>query len=142
MRAFEIENSREFMNALFLKDRFDELLLVEADISAATDIHISGRINQAFFGDDVCPDTEYIRYGDEREILRALIKGDRKPLAVKIVLFHPAAENADIKGGCINIIFSAGKAKVTSAVSMRTFTGDHSAERSWDDYVEKLINSL
>lgn len=127
------------MNALFVGEIFDDLLLVEADISAAVDIHISGRINAGFFDEDLRPLTEYIRYGDERERLLSLIKGDRTPLAVKLVLFHPAADNAVIEGGCINIFFSEGKVKVTSAVSHKTFSPDMSGDKAWDEYVEKLL---
>ncbi|MCR4946336.1 MAG: DUF5721 family protein [Lachnospiraceae bacterium] len=139
MRAFEIENSREFMNSLFTKGSYDDFLVLEADISAAVDIHMNGRINTGFYDEDTAPKTEYIRYGDVREKLLALIKGDRPPLAVKLVLFHPAADNAVIEGGCINIIFSSGKAKVTSAVSRKTFSMDRTDEKSWDEYVEKLL---
>ena len=130
------------MSALFLKGYFDDLLLVEADISVAVDIHINGRINTAFYEDDDCPETEYLRFGDQKDKLLSFIKGEKTPLAVKLVLFHPAADNAFIEGGCINISFSAGKVMVTSAVSHKTFSPDRTGEAAWDDYVEKLINSI
>ncbi len=142
MRAFEIENGREFMNTLFLKEQFDDFLLIEADISAAVDVHINGRINKGFYDEDARPENEYVRYGDERETLLSLIKGDRRPLAVKLVLFHPAADNTHIEGGCINVFFSEGKVRVTSAVSYKTFDPDLSGDRSWDSYVEKLLISV
>ena len=47
------------MNSLFTKGSYDDFLVLEADISAAVDIHMNGRINTLIYNEPSAKDGSF-----------------------------------------------------------------------------------
>lgn len=158
MKAFSIKNQKQFMNQLLKSDLFDHFLLSEAIIRGAASYQIDGRINRAFFEEDelpslVEPDSEYLPFSYLRPMLFSMIRGTHTPLYVKLVLLLSPANAAatirhantsispeDINGIYLNLTFREGQLLLTSGVSYRNFTPDHSFDAAWDHLAARFLD--
>ncbi len=157
MKSFEIEDGKAYINSLFTEERFGSFYLHEFRARTALDYYVSGKLNQAYFeqpGETASEkeekDPTYILWADIREKILSLIRGERLPLTMKLVLmFHrsnierlcemnnlPVAPS-DVGGLFMNISFEEQRLVVTSGISLKVFTMDKTLERLWDDTIER-----
>lgn len=153
MEIFEIDNHRNFMNALLMTDAYDMFLLKEAVIRTGNTVTVDGAENKEFYGNDMdIRELEspygYAPWQKMRPFIAGLIKGKRTPLMMHIILYlNPElAVNILSESGrsvdylIFNIRFGEGMLKITTGVAYKEFTLDKEADRLWDAYVaHKLI---
>lgn len=159
MKAFYIKDQKQFMNHLLKTDLFDHFLLAEATIHGAVSYQIDGRINPDFFDRDDTEQTledgaQYLPFSQLRAICYELIRGKRTPLYFKFV-FLLSPKNAantitstdtafgpdDINGILLNLTFRDGAMVLTTGVSYRTFTLDHSFDQAWDTLAARFLSN-
>ena len=83
MVALTIPNLRAFTTHLFLKETFDQFLLVEADIVTFNSFHIDGMINEDFYTEEEKEQLgfePFSRWMSIRPICFSLIRGSKLPL--------------------------------------------------------------
>jgi hypothetical protein len=156
MKAFYVKDQKHFMNQLLKSQLFDHFLLAEASIRGAITYQVDGHINREFFDneelDALAPGSDYLPFSHFRPICYELIRGTHTPLYMKLV-FLLSPENAartlassgceltpaDVNGIFLNLTFRDGKLTLTTGVSYRTFTLDHSFDASWDALAARFL---
>ncbi len=153
MKQFEIEETGKFMSELLTGERYDSFYLFEARIKTGIDYHINGKINKDFFDSDdrdIMAAEEYIDWKNIKPTVHELIKGDKLPLSLKLILMFnrenitrlaemnnlPISEN-DIGALFFNVLYEKGKLTVTTGTSVKTFSLDKTLDNVWDSTVEK-----
>lgn len=153
MKEYQIEDVKEFMNDLLVKDRYDSFYLYEARVKAALDYYIGGKINKSFFDTDELEginEQEYVTWKEIRHSVYDVIRGKRLPISFKIILMFNR-ENIerlvmmnnlplspeDIGALFFNINYANEALTVTTGTSIKVFTMDKTLENTWDDTVEK-----
>lgn len=153
MKQFEIEETGKFMSELLTGERYDSFYLFEARIKTGIDYHINGKINKDFFDSDdrdIMAAEEYIDWKNIKPTVYELIKGDKLPLSIKLILMFnrenitrlaemnnlPISEN-DIGALFFNVLYEKGKLTVTTGTSVKTFSLDKTLDYVWDSTVEK-----
>ncbi len=158
MKAFKIKDQNQFMNRLLKSDLFDRFLIAEAQVRGAAEYHVDGHINQAFFEEDEAAaltegGAEYLPFSYVRAACYGLIRGRHAPLYMKFV-FLLSPESAaktiasadtgfspeDVGGIFINLTFRDGSMVLTTGVSYRAFTPDHSLDSAWDSMVARFLD--
>lgn len=153
MKEYQIEDIKEFMNDLLVKDRYDSFYLYEARVKTALDYYIGGKINKSFFDTDELEgikEQEYVTWKEIRHSVYDVIRGKRLPISFKIILMFNR-ENIerlvmmnnlplspeDIGALFFNINYANEALTVTTGTSIKVFTMDKTLENTWDDTVEK-----
>ena len=159
MKAFYVKDQKQFMNRLLKSELFDHFLLAEAAIHGAISYQVDGHINRDFFDEEeLCELTdggaEYLPFSHFRPICYELIRGKHTPLYMKFVfLLSPGnAANTllatdtgfsaeDVNGIYLNLTFRDGQMVLTTGVSYRKFTPDHSFDNAWDTLAARFLNN-
>ena len=157
MRSYKIEDVKSFMSALLLHDAFDGFDVVEGDIVTFISTHIDGRFHKEYFdtadaGDD--PENPsaplYASWKQIQPHVYDMVRGKHTPLKIRLVLrlsdknssgfISSFSIDPDMLAGLfLNILYENGTVTLTSGISLRIFTTDKSAEHSWDDTAQELL---
>ena len=156
MIAVKINNIKDFMTKLLVKDTFDNLYVSEATISTYNTFQINGLINKNFYTSEE-PESndsaEYSLWKKLRPFCFELIKGSKTPSFLKII-FLLATEDItkliekndlgftldDINGLVLNIKYSEGEITCITGSSIKLFTMDKSLEHAFDSYVKQFLS--
>lgn len=160
MLSVQIEERKKFMNALLIQNTFDNLLLMQGNITTYNTYEIDGHIDPKFFGEDYEESPlfgfEYTPWSHFKEIALNLIKGKHTPLFFKFVLYAQASLREEIlsqasnearqnvKDLVLTIRFGESGLSVTSGISTTSFVMDKTADEQWDLWVKSFLsqNSL
>ena len=159
MKAFYMKDQKHFMNQLLKSELFDHFLLAEATIHGAVSYPIDGHVNRDFYDADelaaiTADGSEYLPFSYLRPVFFELIRGRHTPLYLKFV-FLLSPSNAqktilssdtglgpdDISGIFLNLTFRDGQMILTTGVSYRTFTTDHSFDIAWDTLAARFLTN-
>ena len=159
MKAFYMKDQKHFMNQLLKSELFDHFLLAEATIHGAVSYQIDGHVNRDFYDADelaaiTADGSEYLPFSYLRPVFFELIRGRHTPLYLKFV-FLLSPSNAkktilssdtgfgpdDISGIFLNLTFRDGQMVLTTGVSYRTFTTDHSFDIAWDTLAARFLTN-
>ena len=156
MIALKINNTKDFMTKLLVKDTFDNLYVSEATISTYNTFQINGLINKNFYTSEE-PESndsaEYSLWKKLRPFCFELIKGSKTPSFLKII-FLLATEDIttlietnnlgfsldDINGLVLNIKYAEGVITCITGSSIKLFTMDKSLEHAFDSYVKQFLS--
>ena len=77
MIAINVISKNEFMNAIFIKDTFDYMLVSELELTTLNTFSVDGRINKDFIKKNELeePEADFISWGSIRHICFEIIKG-------------------------------------------------------------------
>ena len=157
LRAYQIQDIRDFMKKLLVGDVFDAFLLSEASITTYATFRIDGQFHPEYLSAQeaellTAERCGYTLWRRVRPFFFDLTKGKNTPLRFHIVLrLSPAnteklltqsgvAVRADEVGGLfLNIRYDDRRLTCTSGVSLRTFLPDKSLEFAWDSMLEKFF---
>lgn len=157
MKNYQIEEIRDFMNALLVQSRYDSFYLFEARIRTNLDYYINGKINIDYYDSEERKEyeasrelTEYISWHQIKHTIYDLIKGKRLPVSFKIILMfnrenitrlvemnNLPVRSEDVGALFMNIYFENGELTVTTGTSLKIFSLDKTLEHLWDETVEK-----
>ena len=139
MRITEIENIRQMMEKLLLKEDLDGFLLVEAVFNTRSRTELDGALNQAFFDDDereALHGRRFAYWGELRAVARELLTGKRLPVSFRIALMKETEEPDKCM---LTFMYRENKLSLVSAMNHESFTMDREAERAWDEEALKLL---
>ena len=155
MISLDIPEVKSFMAKLLTNSTFDHFLLREMEIQTFTNFAVSGQFNEAFFSKEELEErgeNRYTLWSDVRGIAFSIIKGNKTPLAFKVVFQLPRAEvermvqnlsgklrMEEIGGLYINIRFEKGELHIITGTAIKTFTLDKTLEQEWDAEVKSLL---
>lgn len=157
MRAFQIQDQRDFMKKLLTTEIFDTFQLSEASITTFAAFHIDGNFHADYFGtqdeaDLTAEKDSLVFWKRVRPFFFELTRGKNTPLSFSIV-FRLAPRNTekfllqtgvplsagDINGLFLNIRFDENGLNCTSGTSVRVFTLDRSLDQAWDSMLERFF---
>lgn len=157
MTNISLDNIKEFMSHLFIKDTFDSFLCREICIDTFVPFRIEGAILTDFLNDaekEELKDCSYIPWSMLKPHCFNIIKGSRTPLGMKAVFALPPSAVAGfvsrnglnmppdmIKGLYLNIRYENKSLNIITGTSLASFTLDRTVEQAWDETVEHFINS-
>lgn len=155
MVSLKIIDIKAFMSSLLIQNVFDNFLLSELQIKTYNYFHITGNLNEEYYSKDeieMLDGRKYSLWSEIKPIAYSLIKGNKLPLSIKIVLLlspgntqkvltksgAPISES-DINGLFLNIRFEKGELRLVTGISTRNFSLDKTLERAWDDDVKLFL---
>lgn len=155
MLSLTIQDTKNFMSQLLIKEVFDSFHLSEAVIKTANSYSISGEMNKDFFSEEEfnnLPDQQYTRWTAVKPFCFSLIKGNKVPSYMKIVFLLPedlvakliAESDAglafnDINGLFFNIKYAEGKVSIVTGTSIKIFTMDKTLEHAFDSFAKSFL---
>jgi len=130
MLALSISDVRGFMVKLLKEEAFDEFQLRNAAINTFARFEIYGT-----------KEGGYVSWGAVRPHIFNIIRGDKLPKAIKIILGKDMdGSDADNPVSVfINIHFEDGKIVLTTGISKKGFSLDRSDDEKWDEQVIKFL---
>jgi hypothetical protein len=143
MFVFSIEKNdiKTFMNRLFVQDTFDRLDIREVKIKTLVAYNIDCTKNNDFA--DSGTESRFARWGEMRNTVSLLIKGNKRPAYMKLVFsldeeqLHSVDKNA--ASAFINIVYENDKVSGYAGSSEKMFSIDKNVESSWDSIVKKFL---
>lgn len=158
MISLRIKDTKTFMSHLLIKDTFDNFLLSEANIKTSCSYSIDGQINRSFYSEDEWNelDTDKRQYSSwlkQKPFCFSLIKGNKVPLSMKIIMLLPSDEITNIlnnietglsvnniNGLFINIKYQDGHAYIITGTSLNIFSLDKTLDNSFDTYIKSFLS--
>lgn len=149
MVSLKIIDVKAFMSSLLVQNVFDNFLLSELQIHTFNHFQIAGNLNEDYYSKDeleILEGRKYSLWSEIKPIAYSLIKGNKLPLSIKIVLLlsPPNTEKvlkksgvsmpvSDINGLFLNIRFDKGSLTLVTGISVKNFSMDKTLERTWDE---------
>ncbi len=158
MISLRIKDTKTFMSQLFIKDTFDNFLLSEADIKTACSYRIDGQVNRTFYTDEEWSSlnedsTKYTAWHSLKPFCFSIIKGNKVPSLLRIVMLLPGSEAArllshietdispdNINGLFINIRYQDGRADIITGTSLNIFSLDKALDSAFDSYIKSFLS--
>ena len=130
MLALSVSDVKGFMVKLLKEEVFDDFQLRNAVINAFARFEIYGA------NEDGCA-----LWGVVRPHVYSIIKGDRLPKNIKIILGKEMRQDgADSPDSLfVNIHFEDGKVNLTTGISKKGFSLDKSDDERWDTQVIRFL---
>jgi hypothetical protein len=155
MISLKIEEVKTFMAMLLANSMFDEFVLKEMEIQTFTSFHVSGQFFENFFSKEELEErSPAVLWGEIRETAFSIIRGNKSPLLMKIVLQLPEASVGrlieslggrlrieDVGGLYLNIRFEKNELHIITGTSIKTFTLDKTLDMEWDSWVRNYLKS-
>lgn len=157
MRAFQIQDTKDFMKKLLILDTFDTFLLSEATVVTYASFHVDGKLHQDYFGSGeqealTVEQCGYTLWRRIRPFFFEIMKGKNTPLQFQIV-FRLAPHNVEqllrqsgvslgadsVDGLFLNLHFDGSHLNCISGTSLKLFTLDKSLEHAWDSMLERFF---
>jgi hypothetical protein len=157
MISVQIQDIKDFMNKLLLKQVFDGFLVVEGSVTTYNTFHMDGHLHPEFYSKEEQEELEldsrrFSRWQDLRPFCLELIRGKHTPLAFRFTLqlsernteklltqTGSTFTTGDVNGLVLNIRYDSTGLFCTTATSMSLFTLDKSLEQAWDQMVLKFL---
>lgn len=146
MKAFLLNNQKDFIHTFFLSDIFDHFLLTEAIVQNNFTTHIDGKSTKPE------SDFSYMPWKMIKSFCSTLIKGSTLPQSFRFVM-HMAKDDvstllassglsytpSDIESLSINIIYKDGQMSLISGLSMTSFYLSKDLPTYWDSFIEQFL---
>ena len=155
MISLNIPEVKTFMSKLLMNSTFDMFLLKEMELQTYTCFTVNGQFNEDFFSKEELEQREnqqHLLWKDIRQTAYSMIKGNKSPLALKIVFQLPweqceqlVTESGDklkaddIGGLYVNIRFEKKELRIITGAAIKTFTLDKTLEQEWDKRVKIML---
>lgn len=155
MINIELDNAKDFMSHLFIKETFDYFLCREIELDTFVSFKIEGKLLHDFLTDiekEELAESNFVPWSMLKPYCFNIIKGNRTPLAIKLVFAMPRHSIASfvtknnlstapdvISGLYLNIRYENKSLCVVTGTSLNAFTLDKSVENAWDTAVEHFI---
>lgn len=156
MISISINNIKQFMNCLLLKNTFNNFLLSEAVIVTGNTFTIDGQINTDFYSDEelkTLPSLKYKTWASLKPFVLSLIKGNKVPELMRLVfvLSEDLTEQliktndididpCNVNGLFLNVRFQEESLILTSASSISVFTLDKSLDHAFENYIRNFLD--
>ncbi len=140
MQIYKIDDVREFMAVLFLKENFDKLCVGTMEIKTLVSISVKGNLLTEWLTEEekeVYGSREYVPWKLLRPLAFSLIKGEQTPQLLRIQFVH-YMNNGDCGG--LRIQYENNELHCISSYTPANFTLDKSSEQMWDDKCSEFFH--
>lgn len=157
MISIKIPEVKTFMAKLLTNAAFDSFILRELELQTFTNFKITGLLNEEFFSNEELEEREaksYVLWSEIRPIAFSMIKGNKTPLALRIVFQLPIKSceelikssgirlaTEDVGGLYLNIRFEKGELHIITGTAIKTFTLDKTLEQEWDKEIKNILKN-
>lgn len=158
MISYKITEVKPFMAKLLASTAFDDYILKELELQTFATFTVSGQLHEDFFSKEELEerkDSKNVLWSEVRPIAFNMIKGNKTPLALKIIFQLPQQQcseltaascgkqnDRDLGGLYLNIRFEKGELRIITGTAIKTFTLDKTLEREWDARVGSMLKEL
>ncbi len=156
MISLTITEVKSFMGKLLVQTTFDFFLLKEMELSTFINFSINGKLNEDFFSkgelEERGENQHSSSWSEVRSIAYSMIKGNKTPLALKLVfqLPRPLCEelvqqsggrlkSEEVGGLFLNVRFEKNELHLITGAAIKTFTLDKTLEQEWDSWVKRML---
>ncbi len=155
MVSLKINDVKAFMSSLLVQNIFDNFLLSELHINTFNHFEITGALNEDYYSNDeleILDERKYSLWSEIKPIAYSLLKGNKLPLSIKIVLLLSplntekvlkksgvSLTSDDINGLFLNIRFDKGSLNLITGISTKNFSLDKTLEHTWDDDLKLFL---
>ncbi len=139
MQMYKIEDVKEFMSLLLLKENFDKFCVGSVELKTLVSISINGTLQADWLSEEereLYEGQEYVPWKLLRPLVFSLIKGKQTPQIMRIQFVH-YFDNGDCGG--LRIQYEKGELSCISMYTAATFTLDKSGEQVWDDQCAEFL---
>ncbi len=139
MQIYKIDDVREFMAVLFLKENFDKFCVGTMEIKTFVSISVKGNLLTEWLTEEekeVYGSREYVPWKLLRPLAFSLIKGEQTPQLLRIQFVH-YTNNGDCGG--LRIQYENNELHCISSYTPANFTLDKSSEQMWDDQCSEFF---
>ncbi len=140
MQIYKIDDVREFMAVLFLKENFDKFCVGTMEIKTLVSISVKGNLLTEWLTEEekeVYGSREYVPWKLLRPLAFSLIKGEQTPQLLRIQFVH-YMNNGDCGG--LRIQYENNELHCISSYAPANFTLDKSSEQMWDDKCSEFFH--
>mgnify|MGYP006992789805 FL=1 len=140
MQIYKIDDVREFMAVLFLKENFDKFCVGTMEIKTLVSISVKGNLLTEWLTEEeneVYGSREYVPWKLLRPLAFSLIKGEQTPQLLRIQFVH-YMNNGDCGG--LRIQYENNELHCISSYTPANFTLDKSSEQMWDDKCSEFFH--
>ncbi len=140
MQIYKIDDVREFMAVLFLKENFDKFCVGTMEIKTLVSISVKGNLLTEWLTEEekeVYGSMEYVPWKLLRPLAFSLIKGEQTPQLLRIQFVH-YMNNGDCGG--LRIQYENNELHCISSYTPANFTLDKSSEQMWDDKCSEFFH--
>ena len=140
MQIYKIDDVREFMAVLFLKENFDKFCVRTMEIKTLVSISVKGNLLTEWLTEEekeVYGSREYVPWKLLRPLAFSLIKGEQTPQLLRIQFVH-YMNNGDCGG--LRIQYENNELHCISSYTPANFTLDKSSEQMWDDKCSEFFH--
>ena len=139
MKVFKIEDVKEFMQLLFLKENFDKFCLGGMELKTLVSFAIKGNLCTDWL-DGVDKEKyghmEYVPWKLLRPVAFSMIRGKQSPSMMRINFVHYMED-----GGCggLRVQYENGQLACISSYTAAHFSLDKSEEQLWDENCKRFL---
>lgn len=133
MKMFKIEDIKEFMELLFLKEIFDKFCVSTMEVKTFVSISVKGSLLSEWLEEkdrELYGDSEYVPWKLFRPLAFSMIRGKQVPQVLRIQFVH-YMENGDCGG--FRVQFENNELVCISSYTPLNFTLDKANEQIWDE---------
>lgn len=157
MTNINLDNIKDFMSHLFIKNTFDRFLCKEISIDTFVPFRIEGTILPDFLNEiekEELKNDPYVPWSMLKPYCFNIIKGNRTPLCMRAVFTLSSSDIAQfisknnltsspdtINGLYINIRYENKSLNIVTGTSLTVFSLDKTVELTWDTSVTQFIRT-
>ncbi len=139
MKILEIEDTKEFMQLLFLKDMFDKFGVSGFEVKTFVPISIRGNLSADWLTEEDRERYQNWRYTPWkllRPVAFSLIRGNQTPQMLRVNFVH-FMENGD-QGG-FRVQYEHQRLTCVSSYTELSYSMEREKERVWDEQCEDFL---
>lgn len=133
MKCYRIEDVKEFMGLLFLKEVFDKFCMGSMELKTFVSFSVKGNLLSDWLDEEAKErygTSEYVPWKLFRPTAFSLIRGKQTPTVLRIQFVH-YMDNGDCGG--LRIQFENGELTCMSSFTAAEFSLERNAEQLWDE---------
>lgn len=164
MIGLKINDIKNFMTKLLLKNEFDSFLLEQAELVTASKMTLSGHRNQNWYDtetwklleQEALEDIYWMSWKEIRTVVFSYIKGNQTPEIMRISFraSHKMAEELLVDSGVLNLYhqhhpdlflqlrYEQGVLTLITGTAFSEFLLDKTMEKAWDDAVMRFFKGI
>lgn len=161
MIAIRINDIKNLMGKLLIRESFDEFLLEKAQVLTASELVLSGRRNQNWYDSgqwtqmeqELSRDCHFMKWKEIKNVIFSYIKGSKSPDLMKISFkasydqIEKWLENSGTLGTCrelkpdlfLQLRYEQGQLQVMTGIAFPQFQLDRTVEKAWDEAVLQFL---
>ena len=142
MLSFDIPEVKPFMAQLLKGETFDGFCLHTAQIVTYASFLIEGNRVEKYYSPEEMPEGKYCTWKEIKPLVFQLVRGNKLPVSMKFVFFLLETQTAAFPNASalfLNLVFSNGKVRGTTAVAQTSFSLQKDTDIAWEAWIKDFF---